>query len=48
MFVSTILVICYYNGKVLRTETHVKYVGKKLSLCLWMYRLIAHLNSWVI
>ena len=29
MHVSTILVICYYNGKILRTETYVKYVGNK-------------------
>ena len=29
MFVSTILVICYYNGNILRTETYVKYVGNK-------------------
>ena len=26
MFVSSILVICYYNGNILRTETYVKYV----------------------
>ena len=29
MFVSTIPVICYYNGNILRTETFVKYVGNK-------------------
>ena len=29
MFVSTIHVICYYNGNILRTETYVKYVGNK-------------------
>ena len=29
MSVSTILVICYYNGKILRTETYVKYGGRK-------------------
>ena len=29
MFVSSILVICYYNGDILRTETYVKYVGNK-------------------
>ena len=29
MFVSTIHVICYYNGNILRTETNVKYVGNK-------------------
>ena len=29
MFVSTIPVICYYNGKILRTETDVKYGGRK-------------------
>ena len=29
MSVSTIPVICYYNGNILRTETYVKYVGNK-------------------
>ena len=29
MYVSTIHIICYYNGKILRTETYVKYVGNK-------------------
>ena len=29
MFVSSIPVICYYNGNILRTETNVKYVGNK-------------------
>ena len=29
MYVSTIPMICYYNGKILRTETYVKYVGNK-------------------
>ena len=29
MSVSTILMICYYNGNILRTETDVKYVGNK-------------------
>ena len=29
MSVSTIPVICYYNGKILRTETDVKYGGSK-------------------
>ena len=29
MFVSTIPVICYYNGKILRTEINVKYVETK-------------------
>ena len=29
MSVSTILVICYYNGTILRTETDVKYRGRK-------------------
>ena len=29
MFVSNIPVICYYNGKILRTETNVKYGGSK-------------------
>ena len=29
MFVSTIVVICYYNGNILRTEINVKYVGNK-------------------
>ena len=29
MSVSTIPVICYYNGNILRTETDVKYVGNQ-------------------
>ena len=29
MFVSSIPVICYYNGDTLRTEKDVKYVGNK-------------------
>ena len=29
MFVSTIPMICYYNGNILRTEADVKYVGNK-------------------
>ena len=29
MFVSTILVLCYYNGHILRTEIDVKYEGRK-------------------
>ena len=29
MYVSTILVVCYYNGNMLRIETDVKYVGNK-------------------
>ena len=29
MSVSTIPMICYYNGNILRTETNVKYVGNK-------------------
>ena len=29
MYVSTILVICYYNGNILRAETYVKYVMNK-------------------
>ena len=29
MSVSTIPVICYYNGKILRTKTNVKYIGNK-------------------
>ena len=29
MSVSFILLICYYNGNILRTETDVKYVGNK-------------------
>ena len=32
MFVSTILVICYYNGKILRTEIDVKYIGNKVVI----------------
>ena len=29
MSVSTIHMICYFNGNLLRTETDVKYVGNK-------------------
>ena len=29
MFVSTISVICHYNGKILRIKTDVKYVENK-------------------
>ena len=29
MFVSSIYLICYYNGNILRTEIYVKYVGNK-------------------
>ena len=32
MFVSTIPVICYYNGNILNTETDVKYVRSKAVL----------------
>ena len=32
MSVSTILVICYCNGKILRTETDVKYGGNKVAI----------------
>ena len=32
MSVSTILVICYYNGNILRTETYVKYAGNKVLI----------------
>ena len=32
MSISTILVICYYNGKILRTKTDVKYVGNKADI----------------
>ena len=32
MSVSTILVICYYNEKILRTETYVKYVGNEVVI----------------
>ena len=29
MSISTIFIICYYNGNIPRIETYVKYVGKK-------------------
>ena len=32
MSVSSILVICYYNGQILRTETDVKYEGRKVVI----------------
>ena len=34
MYVSTILVIYYYNGNILRTETDVKYGGRKVVIVL--------------
>ena len=52
MYVSTIPMICYYNGQILRTKTYVKYGGggggEKMLLCLWMYRLNACLNNLLI
>ena len=32
MSISSIHVICYYNGNLLRTETDVKYVGNKVVI----------------
>ena len=32
MYVSSIHVICYYNGDILRTDNDVKYVGNKASI----------------
>ena len=32
MSVSTILVICYYNGQILRTKTDVEYDGRKVVI----------------
>ena len=32
MSVSTITVICYYNGQLLRTEINVKYDGRKARI----------------
>ena len=32
MYVSTITVICYYNGQILRTETYVKYEERKARI----------------
>ena len=32
MFVYSILVICYYNGNILRTKTYVKYVENKVVI----------------
>ena len=32
MYVSSIPVICYYNGDILRTDNDVKYVGNKASI----------------
>ena len=29
MYVSTVFMVCYYNGNILRTETYVKYVRNK-------------------
>ena len=32
MSISSIHVMCYYNGNILRTETDVKYVGNKVVI----------------
>ena len=32
MSISTIIVVCYYNGQILRTETDVKYEGRKVVI----------------
>ena len=32
MYVSTITVICYYNGQLLKTETYVKYEGRNARI----------------
>ena len=32
MSISTITVICYYNGQILRAETYVKYEGRKACI----------------
>ena len=32
MFVFSILVICFYNGHIVRTDNDVKYVGNKASI----------------
>ena len=32
MYVSTIPVICYYNRKIMRTETYAKYVENKVVI----------------
>ena len=32
MSVSTILVVCYFNGNIPRTKTDVKYVEKKAAI----------------
>ena len=32
MSTSTIIVICYYNGQLLRTEIDVKYEGRKARI----------------
>ena len=34
MYESTIPIICFYNGKIERTETDVKYVGNKAVIVL--------------
>ena len=34
MYVSTITVVCYYNGQLLRTKTDVKYEGRKACIVL--------------
>ena len=37
MFVSTFPVICYYNRKILRTETDVKYGGEQSCYYVFGY-----------
>ena len=32
MYVSTIPLICYYNGQILRTKTDVEYEGRKVVI----------------
>ena len=32
MFVSTIPLICYYNGQIMRIETNAKYVGNRVVI----------------
>ena len=45
MYVSTITVVCYYNGQILRTETDVKYEGRKVVIMPLDVQLNALLNN---
>ena len=45
MSFSTITMICYYNGQILRTGIDVKYEGRKARIVPLEVRLNAILNN---